>query len=133
MSEDTTDWTELREFNSVSLTESFVLSWAFEGDSLLVDLDLCLPPSHPLYEAPRPSEKICVRPATIEFPNCSGVSGDDRQDDPTGGESVIRQVAVGKIIGFRRTGECVYEMTGTFGTVKIRAERPILRITSPRV
>ena len=33
----------------------------------IVDVDLLLQPDHPFYERPRPAEKVCIRPALIEF------------------------------------------------------------------
>jgi len=55
MTDDTTDWTDLREFKSVDLTQSFVLSWSTESESLLVDVDLFLCPDHTFFEKPRPA------------------------------------------------------------------------------
>ena len=56
MSDEVTNWTELREFAAVDLEQSFVVAWDTEGESLLIDLDLCLRPEHVFYEEPRPSE-----------------------------------------------------------------------------
>ena len=66
--DDKTGWQELREFADVDLTRSYVLSWQAESDTLLIDIDLYLEPEHPFYEKPRPAEKVCIRPALIEFP-----------------------------------------------------------------
>ena len=127
MSDDTTDWTELREFRHTDLTQSFVLSWSVEGESLLVDVDLYLTPKHALYEAPRPAERACFRPALIEFPWCSRVAmaGDTKAQTVS---SAIRALGLGRIEGFRRTGEGQYEISGEFGTVDILGERPMLRL-----
>lgn len=128
MNDDTTDWTGLREFKSVLLTQSFVLSWVLNSDSLLLDLDLCLSPEHPFYEKPRPSEKKCIRPAVIEFPSCSSVSVNTASRNTARIGDVVQSLGAGAIDGFRRTGEGIYEVNGSFGTIQISAERPILRI-----
>lgn len=127
MSDDTTEWTELREFRHVDLTESFVLSWGIEGESLLIDVDMYLTPQHAFYEEPRPAEKACFRAALIEFPWCSRVarSGDGKAQTVS---SAIRTLGLGRIEGFRRTGEGQYEISGAFGTVDILAERPMVRL-----
>ena len=39
MSDNVTNWTELREFSAVDLEQSFVVGWEAEGESLLIDLD----------------------------------------------------------------------------------------------
>ena len=67
------EWRKLREFADVDLEHSFVLSWQFESDTLFIDIDLLLLPEHPFYEPPRPAEKLCIRPALVEFPFCVAV------------------------------------------------------------
>lgn len=128
MTDDVTDWTELREFKAVDLTKSFVLSWDTESESLLIDLDLFLCPKHAFYEEPRPAEKACFRPALLEFPYCSGVSsGGDLPD----GQSLAEAAAAlshGAIEGLRRVSEGRYQITGQFGQVEIDAARPLLRL-----
>ncbi len=131
MTDDLTDWRELREFNAVDMSKSFVLSWDTDSESLLIDLDLFLCPDHAFYEKPRPAEKACFRPATLEFPHCTDVeSGAD-----TG---IVRSVpdkaatlGHGAIERLRRIGEGRYEMSGEFGQVKIDADRPLLRLKGP--
>lgn len=131
MTDNVTDWTELREFNAVDLSASFVLSWDTESESLLIDLDLFLCPDHAFYEKPRPAEKACFRPALLEFPYCDGLEADG---DAPGGMSVSDAAAAlrhGAISGLRRIGNGIYEITGEFGRVRINAERPILRLKGP--
>ncbi len=130
MTDDVTDWREMREFNAVDLTKSFVLSWSTESESLLIDLDLFLCPDHAFFEKPRPAEKACFRPAFLEFPYCSGVkSGADAGGSQAVSEAVeALMLTHGAITGLRRVGEGRYEITGEFGQVEIDAERPILRL-----
>ena len=131
MTDDVTDWTELREFNAVDLTASFVLSWNTESESLLIDLDLFLCPDHAFYEEPRPAEKACFRPALLEFPYCDGIKSDGIPDDHKSVSDAAEALAHGAISGLRRIGNGVYEITGEFGRVEINAERPILRLKGP--
>jgi len=109
-SEDIVDWRRLREFAGVDLTRSFVLSWRVESDTLLVDVDLFLTPRHPFYEEPRPAEKVCIRPAVIEFPLCE-VLGAGGQ---SGGEllEIVAKIAHGSISTFRRLASGQYEFGG---------------------
>ena len=128
-SDDIVDWRRLREFSDVDLTKSFVLSWHVEADTLLVDVDLLLTPEHPFYEKPRPAEKVCIRPAVIEFPYCEslhadGVSGRGLAETAAG-------IPHGPIESFRRLASGHYEIGGEFGTVVVDAERPILKLKSP--
>ena len=131
MSDDTTNWTELREFRHVDLEESYVLSWKTEGESLLIDVDLNLRPEHAFYERPRPAEKACFRAAYIELPWCSRIAlqGDSKARSVAGS---INGLGLGKIHGFRRTGEGQYEISGDFGVIDILAERPMVRLKDQR-
>jgi hypothetical protein len=123
---DITDWRQLREFADVDLTRSFILSWHIESDALLIDIDLFLTPEHPFYERPRPAEKVCIRPAYIEFPVCEELSS----GGSTEGElvDIAGNLGPGAITGLRRLANARYEISGDFGTVFIDAERPLLKI-----
>ena len=128
--DEVTDWRKLREFADVDLCKSFVLSWSFQEGVLFVDLDLYLLPDHPYYEVPRPAEKVCIRPAIIEFPYCERINESVRAE----GASLAMLAAsldTGAISGLRRLSDGRYEVTGEFGRVEIEAERPLLRLKSP--
>lgn len=125
----TTEWRQLREFADVDLTQSYVLSWHFESDTLLIDIDLYLTPQHPFYEKPRPAEKVCIRPATIEFPCCEALGADGGADAEL--IDIAGNLGLGAISGLRRLADARYEITGEFGTVFIDAERPLLKLKGP--
>ena len=128
MPDKSTNWTELREFRAVDLTQSFVLSWETDGGSLQIDLDLCLSPEHAFYERPRPRERACYRPAVLEFPYCSRLETIAARGDADAVSAVAAGLRGGKITGLRLVDEGRYEMSGAFGRVEIHAERPILRL-----
>lgn len=128
MNDDVTDWRELREFNAVDLAKSFVLSWDTDSESLMIDLDLYLCAEHAFYEEPRPAEKACFRPATLEFPYCSGLDPGEVGGDDIAVADVAQQLGLGAIASLQRVGEGRYRMTGEFGEVGIEAERPLLRL-----
>ena len=126
--QDRTDWRELREFRHVDLDASFVLGWQLDGDTLNVDIDLHLEPGHSFYEAPRPAEKVCIRPAVLEFPHCESIT---RPDDGAGADmgALVAALGIGGIHGFVVYDDGVYELSGKFGTVVIDAGRVVLRLT----
>lgn len=131
MSDDaiTISWRQLREFADVDLTQSFVLSWHGEGEMLVVDIDLVLEPEHPFYEKPRPAEKMCIRPAFIEFPYC-----EELQSAQSGSGEVAEisgKLGPGAISDLVVLDDGRYAISGEFGTVSIVAERPILRLKGP--
>lgn len=128
--DESVDWRELREFAGVDLAHSFVLTWKFEAGTLFVDSDILLRPDHPFFETPRPAEKVCIRPAVIEFPFCTRVAA----DGTTGGgdpRNDVEQLGHGAISGMRLCADGRYELRGDFGTVIIDAERPVLRLKGP--
>ena len=128
MTEDVTDWRELREFKAVDLSQSFVLSWDTESESLLIDLDLFLCPDHAFFEKPRPAEKACFRPALLEFPSCSDITSGSDTESSQSVADIAATLELGAIEGLRRVGEGRYEITGEFGQIEIDAERPLLRL-----
>ena len=127
---DAVDWRKLREFAGVDLAGSFVLTWHFESDTLFVDCDVLLQPEHAFFEKPRPAEKVCIRPAIIEFPFCVGVSlvGAPVSDDI---RHLVSRLGHGAISGMQRRADGRYELGGEFGTVIVEAERPVLKLKGP--
>ena len=78
---------------------------------------------------PRPAEKVCIRPAVIEFPYC-----DELRSDRVAGKDVVEitgNLGHGAIEDLRVVADGRYEISGEFGTVSIDAERPILRLKGP--
>ena len=124
-----TDWRVLREFAGVDLEQSFVLSWEIEYGALLVDIDVHLLEAHPFYEKPRPAEKVCIRPAVIEFPLLDKILVDgSAAAEPA---ELVKRLGLGAIHGFQRLANGHYEIKGRFGRVLIEADRPVLRLKNP--
>lgn len=123
----TVNWTNLREFRAVDLTRSFVLSWEFNVDSLLIDLDLALCPEHAFYEQPRPSESACFRPAILEFPGCTKITN-PTAPDALDNKKLAEVLEHGKIYSFKLVADGEYVLGGEFGDIGIIAERPLLRL-----
>lgn len=124
-----TDWRQLREFSAVDLDKSFILSWHVESETLMIDVDLRLTPEHPFYEKPRPAEKVCIRPAIIEFPFCESLTTANSESD-----SILETAEAlehGAITGLQRHEDGRYEIIGEFGEVYVAAERPLLRLKGP--
>jgi hypothetical protein len=121
-----TDWRQMREFADVDLSRSFVLSWHVESDVLFIDVDLFLTPEHPFYEKPRPAEKVCIRPACIEFPFCEALVADRGTEGKL--VDIVRNIEHGAITGLCCLSDTRYEISGEFGTVLVDAEGPLLRL-----
>lgn len=125
MSGDTTNWTQLREFSGIELSQSFALSWVIDASTLIIDVDLYLTREHPMYEKPRPAEKACFRPANLEFPECSLVVRDGAECKPA---DVVTSIPPGRLTGLTRGPDGRYTVNGMFGTVNITSGRLVLRI-----
>ena len=126
---DKTGWQQLREFADVDLTKSYVLSWQSERDTLLIDVDLYLEEGHPFFETPRPAEKVCIRPALIEFPHVDECR--QGEAEPRQLSEIVADIGIGAIEDLSVSGDGCYEIRGEFGTVFVNAERPILRLKGP--
>lgn len=113
----------------IEISKSYVLSWATEAESLLIDADLLLAPDHPAFEEPRPSEKLCYRPAWIEFPWCTAVQTGDRAGSAA---EIVAMLRTGKINSLCAAGEGSWELAGEFGVVVIRSEAPMVRLKNNR-
>ena len=124
-----TDWRKLHEFAAVDLTQSYILSWHVEPGALVIDIDVYLTEEHPFYEKPRPAEKVCIRPAFIEFPLCDDITVSGGA--PGSNAEVAESLGHGVIEGLRRHDDGRYEINGEFGTVFVTAERPLLRLKGP--
>lgn len=120
-------WQRLREFAGVDLERSFILAWGWHRGTLSIDVDLYLTSDHPSYEKPRPREKVCIRPAIIDFPYCEAIVAAGSALEAPLADAVLR-LPVGAIHGLVRGNNGAYELTGEFGPVRIDAERPIVRL-----
>lgn len=129
-SDNTIGWRKLREFADVDLTKSFVLSWHAGAGTVSIDVDLYLEADHPFYEKPRPAERVCIRPAIIEFRCCESAALNGKRSAGSLAEFVA-SLDVGIIQDLRRINEGPYEIHGGFGVVKVDSERPVLRLRSP--
>lgn len=123
-------WRKLREFADTDLTKSFILSWHVEVETLMIDVDLFLESGHPFFEKPRPAEKVCIRPAIIEFPFCVSIKSERGAAEGSLVE-IAETLEIGAIEGLRRFSDGPFEIRGEFGVVRIDAERPILRLRGP--
>ena len=120
------DWRKLREFAAVELDHSFILSWRFESETLMIDIDVRLSSAHPFYEKPRPAEKVCIRPAIIEFPYCESLTVDGNESASIA--EAAEGLGHGAIQGMQVHEDGRYEISGKFGTVFVTADRPILKL-----
>ena len=128
MQEQGNDWFELREFSGTDLLQSFVLSWEYSAGTLSLDIDVCLLPDHPFYEQPRPSEKGCIRAATLDFPYCTALSADAVNEAAADRAGVAAALGHGRISALKRLDDGQYRLDGRFGSVHIASERPLLRL-----
>ncbi|MBT8099098.1 MAG: hypothetical protein KJO82_05080, partial [Gammaproteobacteria bacterium] len=76
---------------------------------------------------PRPAEKVCIRPAVIEFPVCESITC-DRISGGGNPVAATAEIGLGAISDFHRRNDGHYVIAGEFGEVSIDAERPVLRL-----
>lgn len=54
-------------FDHISVERSMLLGVIVDDDQLTLEMDFCLAPGHPDYEAPGPGEDCCFHPGMIRF------------------------------------------------------------------
>jgi hypothetical protein len=54
-------------FNNIAVERSMLLGVVVDDDQLTLELDFCLEPGHPDYEAPGVGEECCFHPGMIRF------------------------------------------------------------------
>lgn len=54
-------------FDNISVERSMLLGVIVDDDQLTLELDFCLEPAHPDYEAPGEGEDCCFHPGMIRF------------------------------------------------------------------
>ena len=76
-----------------------------------------------------PGEKVCIRPAIIEFALCESLTTPAGESGPIA--ETVESLGHGGITGLQRHEDGRYEIIGEFGTVYVVAERPLLRLKGP--
>lgn len=54
-------------FDNIAVERSMLLGVVVDDDQLTLELDFCLEPSHPEYEAPGGGDECCFHPGMIRF------------------------------------------------------------------
>ncbi|MBX7512960.1 hypothetical protein K3179_00200 [Qipengyuania sp. GH38] len=78
-------------FDNVDVARSTLRAVIINDDELTLEMDFCLEPGHPEYEAPGEGEECCFHPGMLKFAGISKLSLDRRE---TGGEGKQRRFAI---------------------------------------
>lgn len=112
------DWKEMKEFAGIDLNDSFVLSWNYGKQNILIELEASVWPESKHYKALKCGEYTCYRKAIIEVTNAKSVEGMLKQEsaepiiDPDGSEDY------GNIDSLSVINGC-FNITGAFGNVSV--------------
>lgn len=63
-------------FAHVAIERSMLLGVVVDDDRLTLEMDFCLQPDHPAYEAPGKGEECCFHPGSIHFGGISALTLD---------------------------------------------------------
>lgn len=117
------DWTQLKEFDAVDLSESYVLGWHQTPTEVVFELDVALTPEHRLYVAPRSGERTCWVRGALHFPEASIVHGLLEQRSVVGATDATGARDYGNIDQLSwADGQA--RIVGEFGDVTLRSARP---------
>ena len=73
-------------FENVDIANSVLLGVVINDDELTLEMDFCLAPGHPDYEAPGAGEAHCFHPGMLKFAGISKLTL-ERSDNASGGKS----------------------------------------------
>ena len=92
-------------FDNVDIARSTLRAVIINDDELTLEMDFCLEPAHPDYEAPGEDEECCWHPGLLKFAGISKLQLDRRETDKDG---IQRRFAIQKfnIEGTKFDMEC---------------------------
>ena len=61
------NWDKMEMFKGIDLNDTFILSWRRNGSELRFDVEASIWPESKYYEAPKPDEYTCYKPAILTF------------------------------------------------------------------
>jgi hypothetical protein len=117
------DWTQLREFDGVDLSESYVLGWQLTPAGLAFELDVALTPDHPSYRPPRADERMCWVRGWLRFPAAASVQGLQDQSSVVGATDATGARDYGNIDALSWADGQAH-VVGEFGDVTLHSSRP---------
>ncbi|HEX5056817.1 MAG TPA: hypothetical protein VFX02_10000 [Gammaproteobacteria bacterium] len=118
------DWTAIRAFDGLDLTESFVLSWNRDQNALRFDVDFVLTEEHPAFRPPSAEEWACFRRGILEFPNARSVKGLPKMSEVRPAVDATVENDYGHFDSFIESSPKRFEVTGDFGTFLVESDEP---------
>ena len=81
-------------FDNIAVERSMLLGVVVDDDQLTLELDFCLEPDHPDYEAPGAGEACCFHPGTIRFGGITTLHLERAQGEPGQRRFAIQSFAI---------------------------------------
>jgi len=116
-------WIELSAFDNVDLEDSFVISWKFTGDSLVIDLGASIWPGHNYYETPKDDEFSCFKKGRLVFRYISELKGLLSMEEVEPSSPLVNDIPnYNTIETFEIAKKHKMHIVGSFGDVTFSAE-----------
>lgn len=81
-------------FDHIAVERSMLLGVVVDDDQLTLEMDFCLEPGHPSYEAPGDGEDCCFHPGSIRFGGISKLSLERAEGDASQRRYAIQSFAI---------------------------------------
>lgn len=81
-------------FDHIAVERSMLLGVVVDDDVLTLEMDFCLEPGHPEYEAPGPGEECCFHPGKIRFGGIGSLMLKRTEGDASRHRHAIRAFAI---------------------------------------
>ncbi len=115
------DWQEIKTFDGIDLSESYILSWFTEDKQVAFRVDFVLSPEHPAYSPPPPTEYACFRLGTLSFNGVGSVDGLPELSKVRAATDASGEFDYGHVESLSFYSG-IYEVGFEFGIAKIEAE-----------
>lgn len=112
------NWSELPEFTGIDLQDTWVLSWAHEGNQLTFQLEASIWPNSEYYELPKVNGYTCYKPAKLTFKEFRIINGILSMSDVKPAIGADGEKDYGSIDNLE-VGKDRYCIYGEFGCVEI--------------
>lgn len=121
------NWTELEEFTSIDMNDSFVLDWLLTETELTFQLEASIWPDSEFYQTPKSNEHTCYKSAELKFSGFSKVTGLKSMSQSHASKDPDGSIDYGNIDTLIKTN-IGYELTGNFGNLQIQGGSFVFKV-----
>ena len=118
------DWTDIRVFDGLDLSNSYVLSWDCSQNEVRFEVEFVLTSEHSDYIPPKPGEWACYRAGRLHFREVESLSGLLEMSKVKPSTDAAGERDFGNIDALIEERLGHYRIEGDFGEVSMKSVEP---------